>query len=48
MIVARRADAMVNVQAIAVETAAAIVERLIGSAPAGGHVAKAVAGVLSR
>jgi F-type H+-transporting ATPase subunit b len=40
--------AMANVQAIAVETAAAIVTRLIGTAPAGQEVQAAVADVLKR
>jgi F-type H+-transporting ATPase subunit b len=47
-IAARRTAAMGNVQDIAVETAAAIVERLTGSAPAKGDVANAVAGTLKR
>ena len=47
-IAARRTAAMANVQDIAVETAAAIVERLTGNAPAKDDVAKAVAGTLKR
>jgi F-type H+-transporting ATPase subunit b len=47
-IATRRAAAMANVQGIAVETAAAIVERLTGTAPAGADVAKAVADTLKR
>jgi hypothetical protein len=39
---------MTNVQSIAVDAAAAIVERLIGSAPAGREVEAAVADVLKR
>src|SRR4051794_12033906 len=39
----KRAAAMVNVKDIATEAAAAIIERLIGVAPAGQQVAKAVA-----
>jgi F-type H+-transporting ATPase subunit b len=45
-IAVRRAAAMGNVQDIAIETAAAIVERLTGNAPAKPDVAKAVAGTL--
>jgi F-type H+-transporting ATPase subunit b len=45
---ARRTVAMANVQDIAIETAAAIVERLTGNAPARGDVAQAVAGTLKR
>ncbi len=45
-IATRRTAAMANVQDIAIETAAAIVERLIGNAPPRGDVAKAVAGTL--
>jgi F-type H+-transporting ATPase subunit b len=47
-IATRRTAAMANVQDIAVETAAAIVERLIGNAPAGSDVAKAVTDTLKR
>lgn len=47
-IATRRTAAMGNVQDIAVETAAAIVERLTGNAPAKGDVANAVAGTLKR
>jgi F-type H+-transporting ATPase subunit b len=47
-IAARRTAAMTNVHDIAVETAAAIVERLTGNAPAKDDVAKAVAGTLKR
>ena len=47
-IATRRTAAMTNVQGIAVDTAAAIVERLIGNAPAGADVAKAVAATLKR
>ena len=39
---------MANVRGIATEAAAAIVERLIGVAPAGQEVADAVADVLKR
>ena len=39
---------MANVSGIATETAAAIVERLIGTAPAGSAVAAAVADALKR
>ena len=39
---------MTNVRDIAVDTAAAIVERLIGTAPAGSTVEAAVADVLKR
>ena len=45
---AKRLEAMANVQDIATEAAAAIVERLIGSAPAEQTVAGAVAGALKR
>ena len=45
-IAVRRTAAMANVQGIAVDTAAAIVERMIGNAPAGDDVAKAVADTL--
>jgi F-type H+-transporting ATPase subunit b len=47
-IAARRMAAMTNVQGIAVGAAAAIVERLIGSAPAGREVEAAVVDVLKR
>jgi F-type H+-transporting ATPase subunit b len=47
-IAATRAAAMANVQEIAVTTAAAIVERLIGSAPTRDQVARAVAESLKR
>jgi F-type H+-transporting ATPase subunit b len=47
-IATRRTAAMANVQDIAIETAAAIVERLIGNTPARGDVAKAVAGTFKR
>ena len=43
-----RTAAMANVQDIAIESAAAIVERLIGNAPAKADIAKAVAGTLKR
>jgi F-type H+-transporting ATPase subunit b len=43
-----RTAAMTNVQSIAAEAASAIVERLIGTAPAGAQVASAVADVLKR
>jgi F-type H+-transporting ATPase subunit b len=45
---ARRSAAMTNVQGIAVDAAAAIVERLTGLAPAGREVEVAVADVLKR
>jgi F-type H+-transporting ATPase subunit b len=45
-IAATKAAAMANVEGIAIETAAAIVERLIGTAPAGEAVKSAVAGAL--
>lgn len=45
-IASRRTAAMANVQDIAVDTAAAIVERLTGNAPGRPDVAKAVAGTL--
>jgi F-type H+-transporting ATPase subunit b len=45
-IATRRTAAMANVQGIAVDTAAAIVERMIGNAPANADVAKAVADTL--
>jgi F-type H+-transporting ATPase subunit b len=44
----RRAAALANVQEIAVTAAAAIVERLLGTAPAPGDVSKAVADTLKR
>jgi F-type H+-transporting ATPase subunit b len=44
----RRAAALANVQEIAVTAAAAIVERLLGTAPAPGDVSKAVADALKR
>src|SRR5215510_3923609 len=47
-IATRRTAAMANVQDIAVETAAAIVERLTGNAPAKDDVAKAVASTIKR
>jgi len=47
-IAARRSAAMTNVQSIAVDAAAAIVERLTGSAPAGREVEAAVVDVLKR
>lgn len=47
-ITARRTAAMGNVQDIAIDTAAAIVERLTGNAPARPDVANAVAGTLKR
>ena len=43
-----KTSAMANVQGIAVDTASAIVERLIGTAPAGSAVQAAVADVLKR
>jgi F-type H+-transporting ATPase subunit b len=43
-----RAKAMANVKGIATDAAAAIVERLTGTAPAGADVAAAVAQVLKR
>jgi F-type H+-transporting ATPase subunit b len=46
VIAATKMAAMGNVQAIAVDTAAAIVERLIGAAPSGPAVERAVADVL--
>jgi F-type H+-transporting ATPase subunit b len=48
IIAGRREAAMANVQGIAVEAAAAIVERLIGTTPAGADVASAVAASLKR
>lgn len=47
-IAARQADAMRNVQSIAAEAAAAIVERLVGVVPATPDVETAVAEVLKR
>jgi F-type H+-transporting ATPase subunit b len=47
-IAARRSSAMTNVQSIAVDAAAAIVERLTGLAPAGREVEAAVVDVLKR
>src|SRR5262249_3930533 len=47
-IAARRSAAMVNVQGIATDAAAAIVERLTGSTPASREVEAAVADVLKR
>jgi F-type H+-transporting ATPase subunit b len=47
-IAATKTAAMANVQGIAVDTASAIVERLIGTAPAGSAVQTAVADVLKR
>ena len=47
-IAATKTAAMANVRGIAVETAGAIVERLIGAAPAGSAVEAAVADVLKR
>ena len=47
-IAATKSAAMANVQGIAVDTAAAIVERLIGTAPSGGAVQAAVADALKR
>lgn len=47
-IATRRTAAMANVQGIAVDTAAAIIERMIGNAPASADVAKAVAAALKR
>jgi F-type H+-transporting ATPase subunit b len=44
----KRAAAMLNVQDIATEAAVAIIERLIGVAPAGQQVANAVADTLKR
>ena len=48
IIAATKAAAMANVHGIAVETAAAIVQRLIGTAPAAGAVEAAVADALKR
>jgi F-type H+-transporting ATPase subunit b len=47
-ITAAKVAAMTNVRGIAVETAAAIVERLTGAAPAGSTVEAAIADVLKR
>jgi F-type H+-transporting ATPase subunit b len=47
-IATRRSSAMTNVQGIAIDAAAAIVERLTGSAPAGREVEAAVIDVLKR
>ena len=47
-IAATKTAAMTNVRGIAVDTATAIVERLIGSAPSGSAVEAAVADVLKR
>ena len=47
-IAATKTSAMSNVQGIAVDTASAIVERLIGTAPSGGAVQSAVADALKR
>ena len=47
-IAATKTAAMANVQGIAIETATAIVERLIGAAPSGKAVESAVADVLKR
>jgi F-type H+-transporting ATPase subunit b len=46
VIAATKTAAMANVQGIAIDTASAIVERLIGTAPAGKTVENAVADVL--
>lgn len=48
VIAAAKLAAMANVQSIAMETATAIVERLIGTAPAGSAVHAAVAEALKR
>jgi F-type H+-transporting ATPase subunit b len=48
IIAATKVSAMANVHAIAVDTAVAIVERLIGTAPADGAAQAAVADVLKR
>ena len=48
IIAATKTAAMANVHGIAVETAAAIVQRLIGTAPAGNAVEAAVADTLKR
>jgi F-type H+-transporting ATPase subunit b len=47
-IAATKTSAMSNVQGIAIDTASAIVERLIGTAPAGSAVQAAVADALKR
>jgi F-type H+-transporting ATPase subunit b len=47
-IAATKTSAMANVQGIAVDTATAIVERLIGTAPSGSAVQAAVADALKR
>jgi F-type H+-transporting ATPase subunit b len=47
-ITATKTTAMANVQGIAIDTASAIVERLIGTAPAGSAVQAAVADALKR
>lgn len=47
-IAATKTSAMANVEGIAVDTASAIVERLLGTAPAGGAVQAAVADALKR
>jgi F-type H+-transporting ATPase subunit b len=47
-IAATKTTAMTNVQGIAIDTASAIVERLIGTAPAGNAVQAAVADALKR
>jgi F-type H+-transporting ATPase subunit b len=47
-IAARRSAAMTNVQSIAIDAAAAIVQRLTGSAPGSGEVETAVVDVLKR
>ena len=47
-IAATKTSAMANVQGIAVDTATSIVERLIGTAPAGSAVQAAVADALKR
>jgi F-type H+-transporting ATPase subunit b len=47
-IAATKTAAMANVRGIAVDTAAAIVQRLIGTAPAGGAVEAAVTDALKR
>jgi F-type H+-transporting ATPase subunit b len=48
IIAAQRSAAMANVQDIAVEAAAAIVERLVGNLPASSEVTSAVAAALKR
>jgi F-type H+-transporting ATPase subunit b len=47
-ITATKTAAMANVQGIAIDTASAIVERLIGTAPSGSAVQAAVTGALKR